>query len=165
MPLDGKELIWVSKEFAEKYKKMQSENAKIDEQVKVLDEYMAQVSEASKNDFKVNLENLEEEVAIYTGLMLKVKQAFGKAKDESLNASYALWEKFEDEKPRIGKKIDQLINILDPLEKKLNSINDLIGKIRTYNIDRLIESIQKLTCLHSEGKEMFEFLVKNFSKE
>jgi hypothetical protein len=33
--------------------------------------------------------------------MLKVKQAFGKAKDEALEASYALWEKFDEEKPSV----------------------------------------------------------------
>jgi hypothetical protein len=108
---------------------------------------------------------MEEDVAIYTGLMLKVKQAFGKAKDEALEASYALWEKFDEEKPSVNKKVAEFVSMLDPLEKKLSSINEALGKIRTFNIDRLVESMQKLTGLYGESREMFDFVVNHFGKE
>lgn len=163
--MDNKELIWVEKEFAERYKILESEKEKNEQRCKALDEYISKISESSRSDFKANLEVLEEDVAIYTGLMLKVKQAFGKAKDEALEASYALWEKFDEEKPSVSKKISEFVNMLDPLEKKLNSINDALGKIRTYNIDRLVESMQKLTGLCGESREMFDFIVTHFGKE
>lgn len=165
MNTDTKELIWVEKEFAERYKILESEKGKNDERCKVLDEYILKISESSRKDFKANLETLEEDVAIYTGLMLKVKQAFGKAKDEALNASYALWEEFDKEKPKVSKKIADFCDMLDPLEKKLNSINEALGKIRTFNIDRLVESMEKLTGLYGESREMFDFVVNHFGKK
>lgn len=163
--MDGKELIWVEKEFAERYKVLESDKSKNEQRCKALDEYISKVSESSRSDFKANLETLEEDVAIYTGLMLKVKQAFGKAKDEALEASYALWEEFDKERPVVSKKISDVCELLDPLEKKLNSINDSLGKIRTYDIDRLIESMQKLNGLYGESRKMFDFVVNHFGKE
>ena len=160
-----KELIWVEKEFAKKYKRLESDKEKNDQRCKALDEYISQITESSRKDFKANLETLEEDVAIYTGLMLKVKQAFGKAKDEALEASYALWEDFDKERPCISKKIKEVCDMLNPLETKLNSINEALGKIRTYNIDKLVESMEKLTGLYGESREMFDFLVNHFGKE
>jgi chromosome segregation ATPase len=161
----NKELIWVEKEFAERYKVLESDKTKNDQRCKALDEYIDKISKSSREDFKANLEALEEDAAIYTGLMLKVKQAFGKAKDEALEASYTLWEKYDEERPRVSKKINEFCDMLDPLEKKLNSINSQLGKIQTYNIDKLIETMQKLSCLYGDSREMFDFIVNNFRKE
>jgi chromosome segregation ATPase len=163
--MDNKELIWVEKEFAERYKVLESEKDKNEQRCKALDEYISKVSQSSREDFKANLESLEEDVAIYTGLMLKVKQAFGKAKDEALEASYALWEEFEKEKPSVNKKIAEFCDMLDPLQKKLNSINEALGKIRTYDIERLVETMAKLSSLCGTNREMFDFLVNNFQRE
>ena len=160
-----KELIWVSKEFAARHNELESDNSKNEERAKALEEYLETISTASRDDFKANLESLEEDAAIYSGLMLKVKQSFSKAKDEALSSSYELWEKWAEEMPAVSKKISEVVNMLDPLEKKLNTINDLIGKIRTYNIDKLAESIRNLDGLYGESREMFDFIVKNFGKQ
>lgn len=163
--MDNQELIWVDKKFAEQYKKLETEKDKNEKQSKILDDYINKLSEQSKADFKANLESLEEDVAIYTGLMLKTKQAFGKAKDEALEASYALWEEFEKEKPKVSKKIEQFTELLTPFQKQLNDINTILSKINTFDIDKFIESLMKLTGLYGKSKEMFEFLVKNYKSE
>ena len=156
------ELIWVSKEFAEKFKKMTDENATIEQQNKALDDYLESICVQVKKDFKENLESLDEDAAIFTGLMLKVKQAFGKAKDEHLAASYELWEKFENEIPSVNKKIGVILDTLKPLKDELKEINDLIGKIKTYDIDEFTSSLDLLSSAYGKQKEMVEFLVKNF---
>lgn len=162
--MDDKELIWVEKEFAEKYKLLESDKNKNEERCKVFDEYIEKISKSSREDFKANLESLEEDAAIYTGLMLKVKQAFGKAKDTALEASYALWEEFDKEHPNINKKINDLCELLDPLEKKLNNINACLGKIQIYNIEKLVEAVRTLTNLCGTNKEMFDFLITHFKR-
>ena len=53
------------------------------------------------------VEAMEEDAAIFSGLMLKVKQSFGKAKDEALSASYDLWEKYDQERPSVEKKVTE----------------------------------------------------------
>jgi len=162
---DKDELIWVSKEFAERYKRITAANASAEEKNKVFDEYLESITKAVRDDFKESLATLEEDAAIFSGLMLKVKQAFGKAKDEHLTASYELWEKFEAEVPSTRAKTEKLIATLTPLKAELKEINELIGKISLYNVDHLTESISRLAGSHGRNKEMIEFLVKNFNTE
>ena len=162
---DNQELIWVDKDFAERWKELTKARATREQQLVVFDEYVKGVTDYVRKDFKANLEGLGEDAAMFTGLMLKVKQAFEKAKNEQLNATYELWEKFEAEIPSTKEKVDKILQALDPLEKKLTSINALIGKISTYNIDKLNESLSMMASLYGANREMVEFLVVNFGKE
>ncbi len=160
--LDNQELVWVDKEFAEQYKALSGKENERELQIEVFEEYIKKVKEASRRDFKSNLENLEEDVAIYAGLMLKVKQAFEKAKNEQLNASYELWEKFDEEIPKIEKKISGVTEKLQPLQIKIEEVNKLMGKVSTWEIESLSKAIQEISRLYGTNKEMVEFLIKNF---
>lgn len=160
--MEGQELIWVNKELAERWKTMTAKQATRDEQEKVLNEYMDTVLVKIREEYKSNLESLEEDALMFTGLMLKVKQAFGKAKDEHLLASYELWEKFQDEIPSVSKKTEAIIKTLKPLKDELTEINTLIGKINTWNIDELAKSVDLIANMYGANKEMVEFLVNNF---
>ena len=164
---DNEELMrkvkaWVPKELAIKYNELRTEKNKRDEQVKMFEDYMQTVKDVSRKEFKNNFESLEEDVAIYTGLMLKVKQAFEKAKNEQLNASYELWEKIDGEIPSIRKKTEKIISEINPLIEKLKEIESLMGKINTYDLDKFISSISTLANLYGTQKEMIEFLINNF---
>jgi len=163
--MQNRELIWVEKEFAEKYKVLENEKDKNDERCKVLDEYIQKLSDQSKADFKANLESLEEDVAIYSGLMLKVKQSFEKAKETQLSAFYALWEKYEVEIPSVRDKVSKIVSELEPLNKKLKEINDLIGKVSLYNANSMIETVERLANSYGKSKDMIEFLVNNFKEK
>jgi len=159
------ELIWVDKDFAERHKELMRDKSKRDIQVKVFDDYLEKIKDSSKQDFKGNLDNLEEDIAIYTGLMLKVKQAFEKAKDEQLSASYALWEKFDKELPYVSEKIEKIIATLNPLQAKLETLNVLLGKVNTWNIEKLGSSIDTLANLYGKNKDMVKFLITNFKEK
>lgn len=162
---DGKELVWVEEEFAKKYKELEKDESQRDKRLEIFNEYMEKISKEAQDDFKANLNSLEEDAAIYTGLMLKVKQAFEKASKEHLSASYALWEKFEAEKPKVELKVDILLGMLNPLQEKLEKIEELFGKIQTWNIDKLGESLRGISGLYGENKEMIKFLVSNFKSK
>jgi hypothetical protein len=159
--MEGQELIWVKKEFADQYKTILDN----DEKERVLADYLKQVSEQAREEYQDNLESLEEHAAIYTGLMLKMKQAFGKASEEALSASYAVWEGFSKEKPKLQKNVDDMLAILKPLEQNLNTINESLAKINTWNIEKVSDAISRFTNLTGKSQEMFEFIVKNFDKE
>lgn len=162
--MDNKELVWVDKEFAEKYKKLETEKDCRERQIAVFEEYMKTVQEKARSEFRANLENLDEDAAIFSGLMLKVKQSFEKAKNEHLDASYALWEKFDKEIPNVRAKIQKITETVNPLKNELEETNELLQKINTYDLDRIIAAIEKLNSLYGTSKEMIEFLVKNFNK-
>lgn len=161
---DDQELIWVDKEVAERYKEISDDDTKRAEQIKIVNEYIDQVGEKSKKEFRANLDNLEEDVAIYKGLMLNVKQAFEKAKDEQLRGSYELWEQFEKDLPSIKDKTNEIVEALDPLVAQLTKVNDLLGKIQMWNFDKVIETVERFAATYGESKEMVEFLIKNFKQ-
>jgi chromosome segregation ATPase len=162
--MDNKELVWVEKEFAEKYKMLEGKKEMRELQIAEFEEYMKKVQDQARREFRANLENLDEDCAIFSGLMLKVKQSFEKAKNEHLDASYALWEKFEKEIPDVRKKIQTITETVTPLKKELEDVNALLAKINTYDLDRVIEAIGKLNNLYGTSREMVDFLVNNFKK-
>lgn len=159
---DNEELIWVDKEFAKRYNEIKTDKSKRDEQVKVLNDYIETIKESSKKEFKANLESLEEDVAIYTGLMLKVKQAFNKAKDEQLLASYELWEKFDKEIPSIKAKTEKITQELKPLQHAVNELDELFSKVNAYQLKGVVDTIKELGNLYGTQKQMIDFLVANF---
>ena len=162
---EGEELIWVEKEVAEKIKRLTTDKATNEQRLKVFDEYIAKVNGTIRRDFEANLECIEEDAAIFTGLMLKTRQTFEKAKHEHLIASEELWEKFEKEIPSIRIKTQSIIDTMKPLEAELKVLNDLLGKISTYNMNALIETVARLSGACGKNKEMIEFLVKNFGNK
>ena len=157
------ELIWVDKEFADRFNEAKSKKAERDVQIQILEDYMKTVTDASKSDFKANLECLEEDVAIYSGLMLHVKQAFNKAKDEALTSSYALWEEYEKDMPNVGKKTKAITDSLNPFLEKLKEINAQLDKINTYKFDKVIETVAKFNGMSDESKKVMRFLFDNFN--
>lgn len=165
MSKEGQELVWVDKEFAERLKKLETDKATREQQLKVFDEYITRVNDSIRRDFKSNLESIEEDAAIFTGLMLKTRQAFEKAKQEQLIGTEEIWEKFEKELPSMREKTQKVIDTLRPLKTQLAEINDMMGKIRTIDIERFIEVLSRLSTMHGQQREMFDFLMKNFGKE
>ena len=164
MPKD-QELIWVDKDFAEKWKTLTAEKTTEEEREKVFDEYLNRVTEKTRTAFKCDLESIEEDAAIFKGLLLKTRQVFEKAKNEHLEAAYTLWEKFEEEIPSTQEKTDKILKILEPLVKQLNAINELLRKINTHDLDRFNKSLSVLSNAYGKNREMIEFLVKHFGKE
>lgn len=165
MSKDGQELIWVDKEFAERVKKLETDKATREQQLKVFDEYIAKVNDSIRRDFKSNLESIEEDAAIFMGLMLKTRQTFEKAKQEQLVGTEEIWENIEKEIPSMRVRTQKLIDTLKPLKDELNEINGLLGKISTYNIDKLGQSVALLGNLHGKNKDMVEFLMLNFKEQ
>lgn len=163
--MDNRELIWVEKDFAKKYNLLDKESGKNEERLKALDDYIVTVAEETRQDFKANLESLEEDVAIYMGLNLKVRQSFEKAKNEAFNASYTLWEEYQKELPNLEKKIKMFTDKLTPLAATINQTNELLGKIDTFNIEKVVNTIENISRLHGEQKDMIAFLIKNFKSK
>jgi hypothetical protein len=159
---ENQDLIWVDKDFAERYKEILSDASKREEQEKIFDGYFNKLTAKIQEEFRVQLEGLEEDAAMFTGLMLKVKQTFNKAADEHLNASYELWENYDKELPNVERKIKAMIDKLEPLVKLTEKVNDLLNKINTFNIDKLNESLTLLSSTYGKNREMLEFLVNNF---
>ena len=160
-----KELIWVEKEFAKQHKELMSDKNRRDEQLKVFQEYIDGIKDSSVREFKANLESLEEDAAMYTGLMLKVKKTFEAAKNEQLTASYDLWENFEKQLPSTRDKIETITKLIQPLSEQVEHLNKELNKISTFDIERIAEAIRSLASLSGDKKDMIDFLIQNFKKK
>lgn len=159
------DIIWVDEDFAKEYNKLTSDESKKAAWVEMFSEYVKTVNKASRDDFVASLDGLEEDVAIYKGLMLNVKQAFEKAKNEQLESSYELWLKFEEDMPIIKEKTQKIIDTLNPLCNKLTEMNDLMSKMNTYDFEKLISAIEKFAGLYGRNKDMVEFLFNNYKPD
>lgn len=157
------ELVWVDQEFAEKLKRLDTERATREQQEKVFDEYIRAVTASIQRDFRANLEGLEEDAAIFAGLCLKTRQAFEKAKNEHLEASTTLWEKFDTEIPSVKKKTEAVVAELKPILDMVKAIDDGIKKIDIMRFDRLLECLRAMASLYGQERAMLEFLVNNFN--
>src|SRR5688572_20798439 len=87
--IEEKEIVWLPKSLAEKVKQITDG--------KLLELEILKYAEESKSSLRQDIESIEEDVLQYRAFMVKAKNAFKEAKDEQLDASYALWEKFEDD--------------------------------------------------------------------
>jgi chromosome segregation ATPase len=160
--MDNKEeLIWVDADFAERWKALKSKKAIREEREKIFDAYCDKVTSQVRDDFKVNLESIEEDAAMFEGLMIKVKKAFEKTKNEYMEASEALWEKFDKEIPSIQKNIDRLTGLVDPLTKQLDTITQKFHTINTYHLKQVVELIQLVSGLTDKNKDILELILKH----
>ena len=152
-----KELIYVNEDFARKYESIDEAN----EQVEALKEYMKSLKKDIRDEYKENLAVLKEDLIIYTGLNLQVRQSFEKAKNEAINASYKLWENYEKEKSDIEKKINKLNDSLLPLTEKLDSINSSLKKINTYQLKEILDIIKRFSRMNKQEQKVFELLLEH----
>lgn len=154
---EKKELVWVPARFKKEFEAIDDEGKK---------EYLIlQYIQEAKNDLKYSIESLDDDVASFKGSMIKVRKAFEEAKNEQLTANYELWEKFDKELPSVTRKIDILNDKLTPLIKNFGIIEEKIGKIRTWEIDKLLELVEKLDSYlsyNNDTSKILKFLFENY---
>lgn len=148
------ELVWLPKDVAVNIKKATSE----EQELAFVNEYI----KSCKIDMSSSIEAMDADILIFKAKMLTAKKAFKEAKDEQLNANYKLWEKYDKDLNKVAIKVERLTNKLNPIADKLANIDELFGKIRSYNIDKFLETLNHISGLYGKEKEMFKFLVDNF---
>ncbi len=154
---EEREIVWLPKSLAKKVKDNTDEKLVEQEILKYLDD--------SRKDVRRSLEILEEDVVSYRALMVKARQSFEKAKNEQLDASYKLWEKFDKEMPKLSEKIKTLEEKLSPVKETVDGLEESLKNMSTYRIKDLVELIEKLDSILTAGGEtgkMVRFLLKEY---
>lgn len=152
--MEEKEIVWLPKSIAKKVKEMTDD--------RLLNEAIDMYFEESKKKIRGNLEALEEDVIQYKASMMKAKQAFREAKEEQIKASYAMWEKMDDEMPRLEEKVKQAIRRIEPFIETLEKANNLIRFINTYQFERFFEQVSEIDRIYKENPGIFEFMMKHY---
>jgi len=159
--MSEKKYIYVEKNIAEQYEKCESDNSKI----AMFKEYIEKHRMDLKSEYEQTLSCMEEDLLMFTGLNLSVRESFKKAALEAEKASYELWEKYDKEKISIEKKVSKLCDEIKPIKKELEEINSLLNSVKTYPFDRIIETLRAFNSLTNESKEMMQFLFDNYKQE
>lgn len=155
-----KEIVWLPKELAKQVKEV------IDDKQK--EKLIAGFIEESKREIQSNLDELDESVIRYKGLMIKAKMAFEEAKSEQLSASYDLWDKFEKELPKVTEKVEKVKAQVEPLKKQMEEITKLMDGIRKYDVEKLLELVRELNSYleyNGETAKILRFLFTNYKLE
>lgn len=157
--MSDKDLIWLPVDVIAEIKKYEDPTSV--ECKKIIDKYI----EKLKSEYEENLRQVDEEVAVYRGLMIQAKNSFQKAVQEQLEANYAIWEQFDQQSTDMQKKVDALVNKLKPLKDAFEQIERQINRFDRHGIDSFTQSVDNLArAMNGPAKEMIQFLVDNFKK-
>ena len=156
-----KTLIWVPKEFEERYKKVNDDN----ERIKILEEFLDKTRRDIKDEYESSLKAMEEDALAYEGLALKTKQRFTEVKDAAITTAYSVWENYDKEVTQIKKKVQDITATLKPLVDELKKIEELTTKVNVSGVEKLSRAVTTMNDLQGQNKEMFDFLIKNFKIE
>jgi predicted RNase H-like nuclease (RuvC/YqgF family) len=127
----------------------------------IMDEYM----EHTKRDLKSTMDSMDDEIIQYKAFMIDARKKFKAAKEAELEANWALWDEFEDQKKSLHNKAQQAADQLKPLTEELTKISSLMNGIDKWGIGGFLEMLKEVkNHLHGEDRNILEFLVKNYKK-
>ena len=158
--MEEEELVWMPKRLAEDIKSLKDGLTK--------ENLILAYIKHCKKDLQSQIESMDEDVLIFQGLMAKARQSFEKAKNEHLTAAYDLWESFDKDLPSTNAKVKSIVSSIDPLVGKLQEVDGLMGKIRKYDIEKLLELVRELNGHFDSGGEtgkVLKFLFENYKRE
>jgi len=150
---NNRELIWVDKEIARKYKELESDTEKL-----------KLVNEVIKNkglDITADIENLNDDLLRFKAFALNYSTEFEKTYKEQTDKM----EKFHETNGYIFDKIStqtrKLQNEVSKISDEIKELNNQMDKIETYKIERMIGLIEKFNGMSSEDKRIFELIMKS----
>ena len=148
--------MWVSDETKEKVEKAQDPETK--------ERILADYASNTLGLMKSQIEELDDEVARYKGLMAGFKLKFKEVKKAHIDEMYNVWEDADEEISKLSAKCDKIVNVLDPVEAKLKAINKSLNGINIHRLDKLLETLRSIDSLSNKNKGTIEFLIKHYEE-
>lgn len=155
MEPEEKELVWLPKKIAKQVKELEDPNS-----------FVLQYIANSKKDIQLGFEYLDDSIIQYKGSMVKYKKEFDEAYQVAIEANTKIWEKHEEKRKLIKADAEALKEDLEPLLETLKEINSLLSKVNSYQIEKLLDIVSKISCsLNGEQGKMIKFLVQNYKQD
>ena len=155
--------IWVSEEFAAKYKELESSAS--------LAELTREVVKQKKIDIDSELSQLDEDLVRFKAACTIHKLEMGKVYDEQesniQNLINDCWDIMPKAKANAQKLADQIQPLGDAVTGLQHSVDELkkdIGGIDFYGIEQMIQLADKLNAMDQATKDVFSFLAVNYKK-
>jgi archaellum component FlaC len=138
--MEEKEYVYLDKRVAEKIKNLDS----VEHQLEVI----GNILEERKKDMRIDMENLDDDMLQFKAFSAKYRQELEKVYEEQQNKAYKLWEKYNEELPRVREalkpvidEVNKLTDIVDALNKKLTAISSWEVK----ELSTLLDILQHLS--------------------
>lgn len=155
--MNDKDLVWLPKSLVKEVKKLESDEE--------LEKLILKHIEDSKLSITAELAELDDQVLMYRGLMVKARNEFKKAKDEELESFTAIWDHYEKDIKNIRQKVEEVKNALQPLKNEVAAVKGMMNEIYVYDFKTLIGVIREFSQLYGENKNMIEFLINNYKPQ
>lgn len=150
--------MWVTPEVAKLIKEADDPDTK--------ERILADAAKKIKGHMQTEVDEMDDELVRYKGMLANFKIEFKKAKKDQLKEMYDIWEDFDQEISKIQKKIDSITQVVEPLNKQASDLNNLLSKLNTYNLDKLLELLNAINRAYSgKSKEIINYLFKTYKNE
>lgn len=115
--------------------------------------------EETKSDLKFQSESMDEAIIKYRANMLAFRDSFKKAKDEELEATYSLWEKYDEEIKSLKAKVNESVLALKPLTEILTQVSEGLYRLSrndaAESFNSIMNMVERYEALPEASKEVF----------
>jgi hypothetical protein len=130
-----------------------------------LENFIFEYIQQSKRELSIQLDEMDEDIIQYKAAMIDARKKFKAAKEEMLEANWAMWEEFDEQKKSIRSKAEEVVEELKPLTEELTKIGNLMNNVKKWEIENFLDMLDKIKYhLHGDNKNIIEFLVKNYKR-
>ena len=143
--------LWTTKEKADELNKLKG--------VIPDDEILQKYIDDTKKNIKIDLDTLDYDMLQYKATMAKWHKTMKEAYDEMTDKSYSLWEEFDKNRPNFDQKMKSFVASVEPVNNMLNNISSNLSQINNFSIDKLLELVNRISCMSMKEKEMMQFLL------
>jgi len=149
--VDDKELIWVTKEQAEIFQELGSD----DKKKNFVDKLIAD----RKIDIESSIECLDDDLLRLKAFALTYKTELRKVYDEQDKALEELWASHDEKIYELKEKIKQLKPEFENVKNQINEVGKIMDGVSTYNIDKLLEVVHKVNYMSEADKKLMVDLI------
>jgi hypothetical protein len=149
----GNKMVWIDEALASKLEivndvaKLKTDGD-IDKVIKML-----------TDDTNTMAECLDENALRFKLHAQQTRDNYEKVIKEEIEKTYELWEKCEDLRADVRKKIDNFIPAFNAISNELGKLNKSMENINTYKIEKLIELIYRFKDMSEEDKNIMAKLL------
>jgi len=120
--MEGKELIWVSKDLAQKYKDMDGSEE--------LEMAVRKVIEKKRLDLEGEQELLSESLLMFKSVCLAHKRELEKAYQVQADNIYSLWEEMGDVSSLVGQHAKAIAAQIDPIRREISETKKTVDELK-----------------------------------
>ena len=155
---EEKDLVWLPRSIADKVKQVDT----VEEADRLIQEYI----QLKRNNFKHELENLDDDVLLFKSVCLKHRNELKKVYDEQSYLLDKLWEDCGDMGSKIHRHAKTLAEKLKPITAEVNSLKTSIHEVKMlldtvnfYPPNTLIQVTESVARMDASTKELLRDLL------